>query len=80
MSRNRFHADAAAKTEASAMRPNPTVYREACGTFDGLRLHQANGEPLCSECVRGEAIRLLELEGIPQPVRPYWRQARNTRA
>lgn len=42
-----------------------TTYREGCGTVRGLRLHQAAGERPCSECARGEALRLLELERIP---------------
>ena len=39
--------------------------RECCGTYLGLRLHQAAGEPPCSECLRNEAYRRVEHEGIP---------------
>jgi hypothetical protein len=42
-----------------------TPLREGCGTYMGLRLHQANGEPPCSECLRNEAYRRVEHEGIP---------------
>ena len=63
------------------MGTNPTVYRDACGSFQGLRLHQASGEPPCSECLRGEALRLLELECIPQPAnRRYSGQSSMTEA
>ena len=39
--------------------------REGCGTFLGLKLHQANGERPCSECLRAEDVRRAEHEGIP---------------
>jgi hypothetical protein len=42
-----------------------TVLREGCGTYLGLKLHLANGEPPCSECLRNEAYRRVEHEGIP---------------
>jgi hypothetical protein len=42
-----------------------TVLREGCGTYLGLRLHQAAGEQPCSECLRNEAYRRVEHEGIP---------------
>lgn len=45
-----------------------TAYREGCGTHRGLLLHQAAGESPCPECLRGEAVRRVEHEGIP--VRP----------
>jgi hypothetical protein len=41
------------------------VLREGCGTWLGLRLHLVNGEPPCSECLRNEAFRRVEHEGIP---------------
>jgi hypothetical protein len=42
-----------------------TVLRRTCGTHEGLRSHQDNGESPCARCLHGEAIRRLELEGIP---------------
>lgn len=50
------------------------VFRDGCGTYLGLRLHQELGEDPCSQCLRAEALRSstaflsLEREGIP--VRP----------
>lgn len=41
------------------------VLREGCGTYLGLRVHLANSEPPCSECLRNEAYRRVEHEGIP---------------
>jgi len=51
-----------------------TAIREACGTFLGLRLHHANTEPPCSECLRGEDLRRAEHEGIPRRLPPprHW--------
>ena len=55
---------------------NGTVYREGCGTFLALRLHQANGEPPCSRCLaaedwrRDEHYRSLEREGLPRRPQP----------
>jgi len=46
------------------------MIREACGTFTGLKLHQASGERPCSECQRREDIRLAEHEGIPRRLPP----------
>ena len=43
-----------------------TITRKGCGTYLALRLHHANGEDPCSECLRGEAIRRVEVEGIPR--------------
>jgi hypothetical protein len=43
-------------------------FREGCGTFLGLKLHQANGERPCSECLHAEDVRRLEHEGIPQRI------------
>ena len=42
-----------------------TPLREGCGTYLGLRLHQAAGEQPCSLCLREEAYRRVEAEGIP---------------
>ncbi|MGW0486194.1 hypothetical protein [Nonomuraea sp. NPDC003214] len=38
----------------------PTTYRDVCGTFDGLRAHQAHGEPACSACIAEESRQLLD--------------------
>ena len=73
MSTSRHRTGTPAESEVPAAGFNPTVYRDECGTFDGLRLHQVNVEPPCSECLRGEALRLLELESIPQPATRYSR-------
>jgi hypothetical protein len=64
--RPRSQPAAHAEVESPAIETNTTVYRDACGSFQGLRLHHAGGEPPCSECLRGEALRLLELERMPQ--------------
>jgi hypothetical protein len=42
-----------------------TCYRPDCGTYHGLLLHQARNEKPCPECIRGEAVRRIEPEGIP---------------
>ena len=47
-----------------------TAIREGCGTFLGLKLHHANGEPPCSECLRREDLRRAEHEGIPHRLPP----------
>ncbi|GAA4209174.1 hypothetical protein GCM10022252_75300 [Streptosporangium oxazolinicum] len=49
-----------------------TTYRAGCGTFLGLRLHQASGETPCSLCLEGEADRLLVAKLVNEslPVRP----------
>jgi hypothetical protein len=47
-----------------------TAIREGCGTFLGLKLHHANREPPCSECLRGEDLRRAEHEGIPHRLPP----------
>lgn len=52
--------------------PNPTRYRDACGTHRGLLAHQVNGEPLCGQCRHGELLRCLEAERAAPPPRPVW--------
>ena len=47
-----------------------TPLREGCGTYLGLRLHQAAGEAPCSLCLREEAYRRVEAEGIPFRLQP----------
>ncbi|MFI9845135.1 hypothetical protein ACIHFD_49510 [Nonomuraea sp. NPDC051941] len=50
----------------------PTTYRNGCGTFLGLKLHQAADEHPCSECLIAEERRLLEATLLRElvPVRP----------
>lgn len=49
-----------------------TIYRKGCGTFLGLRLHQVNDERPCTDCLAGEAHRLLvaKLDAESAPIRP----------
>ena len=47
-----------------------TCYRPDCGTHHGLLLHQALSEKPCPECIRGEAVRRIESEGIPNRPSP----------
>ena len=49
---------------------NATVYRDGCGTYLGLRIHQANGEDICSLCQSEEDFRRLAHEGIPRRPEP----------
>lgn len=47
-----------------------TTHRDICGTAQGLRAHQASGEPPCGTCAYAEAMRLLALEAIPRRPSP----------
>ncbi|MEU6709947.1 hypothetical protein ABZ897_00595 [Nonomuraea sp. NPDC046802] len=49
---------------------NATTYREGCGTHMGMLLHQAEGEPPCGECLRGELLRRVAAEEWPSRTRP----------
>ncbi len=48
------------------------VVRESCGTFAGLKAHLLNSERPCSECLRNEAYRQVEHEGIPFRLPPAY--------
>jgi hypothetical protein len=53
--------------------PEPTRYRDECGTHLGMVMHELNGESACGQCRHGEAMRRLQAELLSPTPEAGWR-------